>query len=135
MPRPNTVTRKPPVYVADTEFERLSNLANSAATRGAAILADELERAIVVRAEKSPRAFVRLHSVVEFTDILTGKTRRVQLVPPDEADIDQDRLSVLSPVGASLLGLSTGDVIGMSPADGRAHVLEVRSVERAHVTA
>ena len=127
--------RKPSVYVTESEYERLSNLAASSATTGASLLGDELVRAIVLKEGEFPRAFVRLHSFVEFTDLMTGRTRRVQIVPPDEADIDQDRLSVLTPVGAALLGLTPGDSIGMSTDDGRSHILKVATVERAHETA
>lgn len=127
--------RKPTVYVTESEYERLSNLAASSDTTGAALLGDELVRAIILKEGEFPRAFVRLHSIVEFTDLMTGRTRRVQVVPPDEADIDQDRMSVLAPVGAALLGLMAGDSIGMSTDDGRAHVLRVGTVERAHETA
>ena len=127
--------RKPSVYVTASEFERLSNLAESADTRGAAFLGDELVRAIILKDGEFPRAFVRLNSRVEFTDLMTGRTRRVQVVLPDEADIDRDRLSVLTPVGAALLGLTEGDSIGMTTDDGRPHVLRVASVESFHEAA
>ena len=127
--------RKPTVYATQSEHERLSNLAEASSSHGAAILGDELVRAIIVKDDEFPRDFVRLHSVVEFSDLTTGRTRRVQIVPPDEADIDKSRLSVLTPVGAGLFGLTPGDSIGISMEDGRAHVLAVVSVERAHATA
>ncbi|MDZ4375655.1 MAG: GreA/GreB family elongation factor [Phenylobacterium sp.] len=123
--------RKPSVYVAEAEHERLFNLAMANDSRGAALLEDELVRAIILKDGEYPRDFVRLHSLVEFTDLMTGRARRVQIVPPNEADIDQDRMSVISPVGAALLGLKVGDSIGMSTDDGRAHVLQVGSVENA----
>ena len=127
--------RNPSVYVTESEFERLSNLAESSATRGASMLADELVRAIILKDGEFPRAFVRLNSRVEFTDLMTGRTRRVQVVLPDEADIDHDRLSVLTPVGAALLGLTEGDSIGMNTDDGRSHVLRVARVESIHEAA
>lgn len=127
--------RKPSVYVTQGDFDRLSDLADSSATKGARFLGDELVRAIVVKTDEPRRTFVRLHSLVEFTDLTTGRTRRVQIVPPDEADIDAGRLSVLTPVGAGLFGLTPGDSIGISTDDGRAHVLSVVSVERAHAPA
>jgi regulator of nucleoside diphosphate kinase len=120
------------VYVAEADFERLSNLAGSVETPGATLLAEELDRAIVIGGDEFPQSFVRLHSVVEFRDLLTGRQRRLQLVPPDQADIDRDRLSVIAPVGAALLGLTPGDTIGLTTEDGRGQVLEVISVEALH---
>jgi regulator of nucleoside diphosphate kinase len=127
--------RKPTVYVTQSEYERLANLAESTSSLGAAILGDELGRAIVIKDGEFPRSFVRLHSIVEFSDLTTGRTRRMQIVPPDEADIDKNRLSVLTPVGAGLIGLTPGDSIGISTEDGRSHVLSVVSVEASHATA
>jgi regulator of nucleoside diphosphate kinase len=124
--------RQPSVYVTEADYERLANLAETSDTRGAQLLAEELERAIVIGEADFPRAFVRLNSRVEFTDLMTGRTRRVEIVPPDRADIDQDRLSVLTPVGAALIGLAEGETIGMSTEDGRPHVLVVVNVERQH---
>ena len=127
--------RKPSVYVTESQYERLAVLAEAPATPGAALLADELLRAIVIKHDEFPRDFVRLHSFVEFSDLMTGRTRRVQVVPPDEADIDQDRISVLTPVGATLIGLTAGDSMGLSTDDGRPHLLVIAKVERTHETA
>lgn len=121
--------RKPTVYFTEADHERLSNLADAHDTRGARILAEELERAVVVDLAKVRKPFVRLHSRVSFTDLTSGRTRRVEVVPPDEADIDQDRLSVLTPVGAALIGLPAGESIGVQTDDGRARVLVVVDVE------
>lgn len=120
---------KPAVYVAADEHERLSNLAETSVSSGALLLGEELQRAIVLKDGEFPHDCIRLGSVVEFTDLMTGRTRRVQIVLPGEADIDEDRLSVLTPVGAALLGLTAGASIGLSTENGRAHVLQVASVE------
>ena len=123
--------RKPPVFVADTEYERLANLAESVDSRGARLLGEELARATVLSGD-FPRSVVRLQSKVEFTDLTTGRTRTVEVVLPEAADIDQQRLSVLSPVGAALIGLQAGESIGMRTEDGRSHVLVIVNVEAAH---
>jgi regulator of nucleoside diphosphate kinase len=120
------------VYVTEADYERLANLAESVESRGARLLAEELERAVILHPDELPRAFVRLGSRVRFTDLTTGRTRTVQVVPPQDADIDQDRLSVLSLVGAALIGLRAGESIGLNLGQGPSHVLVVESVEAAH---
>ncbi|WP_296596537.1 GreA/GreB family elongation factor [Phenylobacterium sp.] len=127
--------RKPAVYVTESEYERLWNLAESNSSRGATLLGDELARATVVKDAHARRTFVRLNSVVEFTDLMTGRTRRVQIVLPDAADIDKGRMSVVTPVGAALIGLTPGSSIALSTEDGRSQVLQVASVETAHAAA
>ena len=121
--------RMPPVYVTEDDHERLTNLAGTSDTRGARLLAEEMERALIVDEGEAPKPFARLNSRVAFTDLMSGRTRVVELVPPDMADIDQDRLSVLTPVGAALIGLPSGESIGVLTDDGRARVLIVVDVE------
>jgi regulator of nucleoside diphosphate kinase len=135
MPRQSYPYRKPSIYVTEADYDRLSNLARSRATLGAALLEDELARATVVKDGEFPRNFVRLGSFVSFRDLTSGRVRRVQVVLPEEADIDLDRLSVVTPVGAALIGLKVGDSMGLSTEDGRPHVLVVEAVERIHASA
>lgn len=121
---------KPPaVYVTEADYERLANLAGLGRTLGAELLGRELDRAVVVRADEASQRFVRLGSAVTYRDLTSGETRRVTLVCPDQADIDAGRLSVLSPVGAALLGLCAGARFSWSGADGRPRVVEIEAVE------
>ncbi|HVI32632.1 nucleoside diphosphate kinase regulator [Phenylobacterium sp.] len=121
--------KPPPVYVTEADYERLSNLAGLGRTLGAELLGRELDRAIVVRPEEAPQRFVRLGSAVTYRELTSGEARRVTLVCPDQADIDAGRLSVLSPVGAALLGLCAGAAFSWSGADGRPRVVEIEAVE------
>jgi regulator of nucleoside diphosphate kinase len=74
-------------------------------------LQHELDRADVVPGEKLPGNVVTMHARVRYIDETTGERRCVTLVYPDQTNLDRGRISVLAPVGAALLGLSTGDVI------------------------
>ena len=58
----------------------------------------------------------------------TGEVREVTLVYPGEADISAGRISVLTPIGAALIGLSSGQSIDWRARDGRVHRLVVQSV-------
>jgi regulator of nucleoside diphosphate kinase len=120
--------RKTTVYIADGQLEQLQNVADHSKAAGGALLRQELDRAIVLAADDCPQVFVRLNSIVEYTDLLTGRTRKLSLVLPHEADIDQDRISVTTPVGAALLGLTPGQPFSWTTDDGRPRALVVRSV-------
>ncbi|WP_407649143.1 GreA/GreB family elongation factor [Devosia algicola] len=50
------------------------------------------------------------------------------MVYPVQADISRGRVSVLTPVGAALIGLRTGQSITWETRDGRNNVLTVLSV-------
>jgi regulator of nucleoside diphosphate kinase len=121
-------TERPAIYVAARDFDRLLALSESAAGAGARLLARELERAIVVEPGEFPRNFARLGSTVEYRDLLTGRSRTLQIVTPQAADVDAERVSVVSPVGAALIGLRPGDVFALSTEDGRPRVLQVIAV-------
>jgi len=130
-----TVTAMPTIYVSDADYERLANLAECSDSHGARLLRDELERAVVVSPDDVPCDVVRLHATISFTEVSTGRRRVVELVPPEQADIDKGRVSVLSPVGAALLGMPSGASIRLVGEDGRPHMLTVDAVGFGHATA
>jgi regulator of nucleoside diphosphate kinase len=71
----------------------------------------ELDRAEAMRPEEVPRNVVTMNSTVVLRDLDTKEKETYTLVFPDEADIANDRLSVLAPVGTAILGERVGDVI------------------------
>jgi regulator of nucleoside diphosphate kinase len=104
----------PPITVMENEARRLSALASSGAVlfpRVAHFLAREMERATVAADHSNMRNVVRMGSQVRYCDDKTGVVRDVVLVYPHEADITLRRVSVLTPVGAALIGLSVGQAI------------------------
>jgi len=104
----------PPIVLKRNEARRLSTLANSSVAlfpRVAHFLARETERAKVVTDDCDLRGTVRMGSHVRYCDDKTGDIRDVVLVYPHEADISLKRISVLTPVGAALIGLSVGQAI------------------------
>ncbi|MGC4411160.1 nucleoside diphosphate kinase regulator (plasmid) [Rhizobium rosettiformans] len=87
----------------------------------------ELDRARVVQNYKIASNVVRMGSTVRFTSDL-GEDRTVTLVFPGEADIAAGRISILTPIGAALIGLSAGQSIDWVARDGRVHRLHVEHV-------
>lgn len=123
--------KRPPIILTAEDHEKLSTLAR-AATRAmpelASALADELDRAQVLADGRSPKDTVRMGSVVEFRDETTGREQSVTLVYPAEADISQGRISVLTPVGAALIGLHAGHSITWRTPKGETRRLTVLAV-------
>lgn len=133
MPMLDPPCEEPLVRMTAADYDRLAILSAATHTLGGEILLGELHRAVVVPAEDADQPFVRLHSRVEYLDLPSGRTRTLEIVPPDEADIDRGRVSVLSPVGAALIGLTAGDSHRWTGEDGRSHVFVVVDVGGAHV--
>jgi regulator of nucleoside diphosphate kinase len=128
---------RPPIIIARSEAERLTALAEEmehASPQGANLLLDEIERARIVADARVPEDVVRLHSIVRFVDEAHGQERTVELVLPHEADIEAGRVSVLTPVGAGLIGLRPDQVIVWPDREGherRLRVVEVRAAAAA----
>jgi regulator of nucleoside diphosphate kinase len=118
---------RPPVQMIDAEAETLTDLALSVERRMpavSALLLREAERARLHSAAKMPGDVVTIGSQVEFLDDSSDGRRTVTLVYPAEADIAAGRISILTPVGAALIGLRAGQSI-LWP-DRRLTVLDVR---------
>jgi len=123
--------RKPAITITRSDRERLWRLAESYVVRSPAVadvLMAELERARVVEDSRIPADVVRMGSTLRFTSDL-GEDRRVTLVFPGEADITEGKISIVTPIGAALIGLSAGQSIDWTARDGRVHRLTVETVE------
>jgi regulator of nucleoside diphosphate kinase len=111
-------TNLPPIAVTTADFDNLRLLSETSA-QAAQFLAMEIERARLIEPEAAGSELVTMNTRVRFRDDVTGQERTVMLVYPGEADIAAGRLSVLTPVGAALIGLSTGQSIEWrNPAGG-----------------
>ena len=122
---------KPNIVLSAEDYERLSVLAHAARTRMpnlAEELADEIARARVLVKGRHPQHIVCMNSQVDFRDDTTGKVQRVMLVYPEEADISQRKVSVLTPVGTALIGLRAGQSINWETPAGEVRQLTVLSV-------
>ncbi len=86
-------------------------------------------RASIADAATMPANIVTMGAVVEYRSG-AGEHRRVELVFPVEADIAKNKVSILTPIGAALIGLSAGQSIGWTARDGRAQQLTVIRVEQ-----
>ncbi|MGQ5700785.1 nucleoside diphosphate kinase regulator [Sandaracinobacteroides sp. A072] len=124
---------RPALILSESEADSLAGLATDAEDRVpevAELLLGEIERARIVKDGSVPPGTVRMGSEVVFEDEGSGRTRTVTLVWPAEADIAAGRISVLTPVGAGLIGLSQGQVIDWPDRDGRKRSLKIVSVTR-----
>jgi regulator of nucleoside diphosphate kinase len=121
----------PPITLTTTDSDQLARLVDAAAEtfpRTADFLGREINRAQVIdRAEALP-GLVMLESEVEFRDDVTGQARTIKLVYPKDADMNAGRISVLTPVGAALIGLSAGQSIEWQTPTGGRRSLTVLSV-------
>jgi regulator of nucleoside diphosphate kinase len=122
----------PRITLSLDDYERLSALVTSAmmsAPELAEILAGELARAHVLAAGRSPQDVVTMNSEVTFRDDRTGRVQSMRLVYPHESDVAKSRLSVLTPVGAALIGVRVGKSITWETPAGEVRPITVLSVK------
>jgi regulator of nucleoside diphosphate kinase len=58
-----------------------------------------------------------------------GQRRTLVVCYPADADADAGRVSVLSPLGAALLGHRAGETVSWRTPDGREHLTRIEAVE------
>lgn len=128
---------RPPLVLSAEDHTRLVALAGVMIRRNpliARLLLEEADRAEVIPAAHVPPGIVAMGSIVEFRDAATGEERQVQVVLPGEADIAESRISILSLVGAGLIGLSEGQSIDWPTQDGRLRRLTILRVKPLSTT-
>jgi len=113
------VSRNHPITLSEEDFSRLHVL------RGHALLAAELETAVVVEPARLPPDVVTMNSRVRFEDKSTGEIRDVTIVFPRDANVSGGRVSVLATVGMALLGVAVGHSILWPFPDGTTRELRV----------
>jgi len=118
----------------DDEAEALTNLAMSVEARlpqVCQLLLDEIGRAKLHSRNRIAPDVVTMHARVAFLDEASGSSRTVQLVYPREADIAEDRVSILTLVGAGLIGMRAGQSIMWPDRGGRERLLTIADVTRS----
>src|SRR5690606_42149329 len=74
-------------------------------------LADELSRAKVVKKDKVPADRVKINSRVTIEDQQSNVKTTVTIVEPANADMKQQKVSFLTPIGSALIGFKIGDEV------------------------
>lgn len=119
----------PPVFAAPADVDDLTALASAAgsASFGASLFLREFAR-MSIRGEPGSPPFVRLDDPVTYRDLRSKAERQVRVVRPDRADAEDNYISVLSPIGAALIGLPADAVFRWTEPDGRLRAIKVLSI-------
>ena len=106
---------KNPIHITTQDKQRLEDLlievqASDPRKHGdLKALTQELRRAVVVDRKDVFSDVITMNSRAEMRDLESGETVAFTLVFPSEANIDEEKISVLAPIGAGMLGYRVGD--------------------------
>jgi len=117
------------IYLTELDLTRLENAAARAGSSSplADLVDDLIARANVVPGNKIPADVVTMNSVVRVVDE-AGAAQEWTLVYPDEANVASAKLSVLSPMGAALLGARAGKAVKYTAPNGAKHALRIERI-------
>ena len=125
-----------PIYIANDDHAKLRLLLDSlgASSRSPAVqkLRGELDRAVVLDGNAVPPNVVTLNAKFEIEDLAMGEVDAYTLVFPDRANVDQQMLSVLAPIGTAVLGYREGDEVEWATPGGMRR-FRIRRVTRPEV--
>ncbi|HEO64000.1 MAG TPA: nucleoside diphosphate kinase regulator [Candidatus Omnitrophica bacterium] len=105
------------IYITDSDMKRLRELVKVAREFGREDekylkeLEGELDRGKIVKSKGIPNNVITMNSKVCLRNVDTQEEMVYWLVFPDDADPDQDKISILTPIGTALLGYKVGDII------------------------
>lgn len=121
----------PPIIIARGDYARLERLAADAVTARHPVggfLMSEIRRSAVLDTNKMPGGVARINGRVTYRVDGSGQCESKILIYPDDLRNDQTGLSVLSPLGAAVLGLSIGHRMKFFSIEGGFHSVIVEDV-------
>jgi regulator of nucleoside diphosphate kinase len=99
------------IYITAADMKRLRPLieAMKDSRDDLSSLQAELDHAQVVARTEVPPDVITMNSKARIRDLKTDEEMTYTLVFPDQADIEQGRISVVAPIGTAMLGQKIGD--------------------------
>jgi regulator of nucleoside diphosphate kinase len=118
----------PSIIISIEDFQKIKSIISHNESIDMDLLSEELDRAHLVMSEYLPKDVVSMNKTVKFLDLDTNKESTVTLVYPEEADINESKISILSPIGSALIGLQIGQTIEWPIGDRKIKKLQVREL-------
>lgn len=120
----NAIMNPRVIYITEADLRRLNPLIERLKDsrddlRG---LQAELGQAHVVAPTDVPPDVITMNSQARLRDLADGEEVIYTLVFPDQANIEQGRISVVAPIGTAMLGHRVGDEFEWSVPAGPVHL-------------
>ena len=122
------------IWLTEQDYNRLKHLyadlvrQSRGMQTGLETMEEILDLARVVAPSEVPQNVVTMNSKVRFADTRTGETGVVTVVYPADMNASSGKISVLSPVGAALIGLQEGEEAELPLPHGETRRIRIESV-------
>ena len=116
------------IYITSQDKQRLEELLAEVSVsdprqRGdLKLLEEELRRAVIVEPKEIPGDVITMNSRADLIDLDTRETVTFTLVFPRDSNVEEEKISVLAPIGAGMLGYRIGDEFEWRVPDGVRHM-------------
>lgn len=115
------------ITLTELDHVRLAALARRGSPMPAS-LSERLDGAEIVPSRQVPPDVVTMYARLQFADA-EGRRRALVVCYPDDAEPEAGFVSVLSPLGAALIGCRAGDEVAWLTPDGRCHTGRIDAVD------
>lgn len=108
------------IFITEADMKRLRPLVErlKGSRDDLKLLEQELDRANIVAPKDVPPDVVTMNSKVRVRDLESGEENTYTLVFPEQADIENGKISVIAPIGTAMLGQRVGDEFSWQVPDG-----------------
>ena len=116
------------IYITSQDKQRLEELLAEVSVsdprqRGdLKLLEEELRRAVIVEPKEIPGDVITMNSRADLIDLDTRETVTFTLVFPRDSNVEEEKISVLAPIGAGMLGYRICDEFEWRVPDGVRHM-------------
>ncbi len=125
------------IYITKSDKQKLLDFIDKTdtrelrATNNLKALKAEINKAIVVDQEVHACEFVTMNSKVSM--IVNQDEEEIILVYPEDADVKNNKVSVLSPIGTAILGCCEGSSIEWIVPSGTVHI-RIQSIQKPQLS-
>jgi regulator of nucleoside diphosphate kinase len=113
------------IYITEQDLECLELILDMSILKNDGLgddfgnLLDHLDNAAIIDQELAIDELVVMNSRVSVRFLDSNRKITFDLVRPEGADLNNDRVSVLAPMGAAVLGCRIGDIVEFNVVEGR----------------
>lgn len=116
------------LLVTEKDYLRLKSLIEVKDPEEIENLEIELDRAQLLADDEVPPDLVTMNSIFRFENISENKQMIMSIVYPQESNAQENKVSILAPLGSALLGLRVGQEINWQFPDGKTKKLKVLEI-------